>query len=86
MFSEAARPRPGFVQHNIISSENDCPHTKSDILFLPIIGLNTLDETYVYSTLVYIQSQAEQLSIPIACITFDQPLWYKALEIITEDH
>ena len=70
------------MQH--IFSENDCPITKSEVLFLPIIDLNPSDETSIYSTLVYIQSQAEQLSIPTACITFDQPLWLKAVEIITE--
>jgi len=74
MFSEVARPRPnwsGFMQH--VFSENKCS-TTSDILFLPIIDLNPSDETCIYSTLVYIQSQAEQLSIPTACVTFDQPL------------
>ena len=84
MFSEVARPRPnwsGFMQH--VFSENKCS-TTSDILFLPIIDLNPSDETCIYSTLVYIQSQAEQLSIPTACVTFDQPLWYKAVDIITE--
>ena len=85
MFSEAAKPRPnwsGFMQH--VFSENDCPITKSEVLFLPIIDLSPSDETCIYSTLLYIQSQAEQLSIPTACITFDQPLWLKAVEIITE--
>ena len=33
-------------------------------------------------TLLYIQSQAEHLNIPTPCITFDQPLWLKAIEII----
>ena len=79
MFSEVARPRPrpnwsGFMQH--FFSENKCS-TTSDILFLPIIDLNPSDETCIYSTLVHIQSQAEQLSIPTACVTFDQPLCTK---------
>jgi len=39
---------------------------------------------YIYSTLVYIQSQAKQLNIPTACMRFDQPLWYKAVDIITK--
>ena len=85
MFSEAAKPRPnwsGFLQHTL--SENNCPITKSGVLFLPIIDLNPSDETCKYSTLVYIQGQAEQLSIPTAYITFNQPLWLKAVEIITE--
>jgi len=52
------------MQH--VLSENKCP-TMSDILFLPIIDLNPSDETYTYSTLVYIQSRAEQFD----CVTFD---------------
>ena len=51
---------------------------------MPIVDLNPSDETCIYSTLAYIQKQAEHLSIPTVCITFDQPLWLKAVEIITE--
>ena len=40
-------------------------------------------ESCVYSTLIYIQRrQAEELNTPSPCITFDQPLWLKAIEII----
>ena len=60
------------MQH--VFFESDCPTTKAEVLFLPIIDLNPSDETCIYSTLVYVRSQAEQLSIPTACITFDQPL------------
>ena len=31
---------------------------------------------------MYIESQAQQLNIPTPCITFDQPLWLKAVEIV----
>ena len=81
IFSEAAKPRPnwsGFMQH--IFSDNQL--SKSEVLLLPIIDLNPSDETCVYSTLLYIQRQAERLHIPTPCITFDQPLWLKAVEII----
>jgi len=44
--------------------------------------LNPSDETCIYSTLLYIQSQAEKLDISTPCLTFDQPLWLKAVEII----
>ena len=36
----------------------------------------------MYSTLSYIQDQAELLNIPTPCVTLDQPLWLKAVEII----
>ena len=32
--------------------------------------------------MVYIQSQAIHLNTPTPCVTFDQPLWLKAVEII----
>ncbi len=67
------------MQH-IFSGQLSAPRSK--ILLLPIIDLNPSDETCVYSTLLYIQGQAERLNIPTPCITFDQPLWLKAVEII----
>ena len=79
--SEAVNPRPnwsGFMQH--VFSTVDCP--KSEVLLLPIVDLNPSDDNCLYSTLTYIQSQANQLNIPIPCVTFDQPLWIKAMEII----
>ncbi len=82
IFTEAAKPRTnwsGFMQH-IFSGQLSAP--RSEILLLPIIDLNPSDETCVYSTLLYIQGQAERLNIPTPCITFDQPLWLKAVEII----
>ena len=80
MFSKA-KPRPGFMQHIFSDNQNSTP--KSEVLFLPIIDLNPSDETCIYSTLVYIEHQARKLNIPTSCITFDQPLWLKAVEIIT---
>ena len=57
-------------------------HAKSEVLFLPIVDLNPSNETCIYSTLLYIENQALQLGIPVPCVTFDQPLWIKAIEII----
>ena len=83
IFSTATRPRSnwsGFMQH--MFSDNLHLTPKSEVLLLPIIDLNPSDETCIYSTLTYIERQAEQLNIPTPCITFDQPLWLKATEII----
>ena len=84
IFSKATSPRSnwsGFMQH-VFSDEQKPTPAKSEVLLLPIIDLNPSDESCIYSTLTYIQSQAEQLHIPTPCITFDQPLWLKATEII----
>ena len=48
---------------------------------LPIIDFKSTDETCIYSTLLFVQSQARLLNITTPCITFDQPLWQKATEI-----
>ena len=55
---------------------------KTDVHFLPIIDMNPSDETCIYSTLLYVEEQAKQLELPIATITFDQPLWFQAVGII----
>jgi len=43
---------------------------------LPIIDLNP------NSTLCFIEQQARKLNMPSACVTFDQPLYLKAVEIV----
>ena len=69
------------MQHIFNNDQNFTP--RSEVFFLPIIDLNPSDETCIYSTLIYVESQAKKLNIPTPCITFDQPLWLKAVEIIT---
>ena len=60
------------------------PHPPSaDVIMLPIIDLSSSDNHCIYSTLCYIEQQAKQLGIDTPCITFDQPLWLKAVEIVT---
>jgi len=57
---------------------------KSSVVFLPMIDINPSDTTCVYSTLRYIQDHASRHNVtPI--ITFDQPLWWKALMIIASE-
>jgi len=81
-FSDIARRVnwSGFMQ-NAFSSYNDS-YCKSDMLLLPIIDLSPSDDNFMYSTLSYIRHQAELVNIPTPCVTFDQPLWLKAVEII----
>ena len=35
-----------------------------------------------YSTLLFIEQQAASVNIETPCVTFDQPLWLKAVEIV----
>ena len=55
---------------------------KSEPLFLPVIHLKSTNETCIYSTLSFVEDQAKKLNIITPGITFDQPLWLKALEIV----
>jgi len=48
---------------------------------LPIIDLNLNNMSCLFSTLTFVEHQVQLLSMPVACITFDQPLWQKATEI-----
>ena len=53
---------------------------KSSIMFLPMIDMDPTDLTCIYSTLSYVVDHAERHnSTPI--LTFDQPLYFKALKI-----
>ena len=57
---------------------------KSSVTFLPMIDMNPSDATCVYSTLKFITNHVIQHNVtPI--ITFDHPLWFKALSIITAE-
>ena len=71
----------GFMQDVTSASEVE---DKALIKFLPIIDLSSTDESCIYSTLVFIIDQAKKLDILVPCVTFDQPLWYKAIGIIEE--
>ena len=57
---------------------------KSSVMFLPMIDMNPSDATCVYSTLRYVREHAHRHDVTLI-ITFDQPLWWKALmTMVTE--
>jgi hypothetical protein len=68
----------GFMQH--VCSGDHAP--VSEVRPLPIIDLNPSDENCVFTTLSFVAQQTEKLNIETPCITFDQPLWLKATEIV----
>ena len=55
----------------------------ADIVMLPIIDMKPPDDHCIYSTLCFVEEPAKRLGIITPCITFDQPLWLKAVEIIS---
>ena len=67
----------GFMQ-----SVTSGPHgSVAHIDMQPLIDMNPGDETCLYSTLLYVNREATRMGIPVTCITFDQPLWLKAVDI-----
>ena len=84
--SSLDNPRPnwsGFMQ-DITSAVP--VEDKSLVSFLPIIDMNPSDESCIYSTLLFIIEQAKSLNIAVPCVTFDQPLWLKAVGIIEDSN
>ena len=56
---------------------------KSSVVFLPMINMYPGDKTCILSTLAFICNLAHKHHAP-PIITFDQPLYWKAAEIITD--
>ena len=56
---------------------------KSKTVMLPIIDLNSNDKTCVHSVLLFAIEQSKKLNVKEPFNTCGQPLWFKALEIIT---
>ena len=47
---------------------------------MPMIGMSSCDKSCIYSTMIFVSQQAKKFqTTPI--LTFDQPLWWKAIEI-----
>jgi len=81
LVSPRMSPRPnwsGFMQAMFDGLHADV----AKIEMLSIIDLSPTDETCIYSTLSYIVDQSQKLGVPTPNITFDQPLYMKAVDIV----
>ncbi|MES9879831.1 MAG: hypothetical protein ABW185_03020, partial [Sedimenticola sp.] len=75
--------RPGWSGTMQMIHKGDHPG-KASVLFLPMLDINPSDLTCIYSTLNFICAHAKQYEVtPV--VTFDQPLWWKALQIIESE-
>ena len=54
----------------------------SSVEMLSIVDLNPSDEDCIYSTLLFVANQARRFNIETPNITFDQPLYIKAVDIV----
>ena len=77
------QPRPSWSgTMQVVHRGNHPP--KSSIMFLPMINMDPNNETCIYSTLSYVTEHAmKHNSTPI--LTFDQPLYHKALMLCLEE-
>ena len=57
---------------------------KSSILFLPMIDVYPSSMTCIFSTLTYVCKQARKYNVTLV-VTFDQPLFWKAMLIIESE-
>ena len=68
----------GFMSCFRSSRNND----ESAVAMLPIIDLHATDYNALYSLLNFISKQCTRLGMPETAVTFDQPLYIKAYEIV----
>ena len=66
------------------SSYRDSNLGKSTIHFLPMIDMKATDYSCIYSTMLFVQKLGRIYSKDIV-LTFDQPLYWKAMEIKTHE-
>ncbi|XP_028513605.1 uncharacterized protein LOC114574641 [Exaiptasia diaphana] len=69
----------GMMQAAIVGEKHP---KKSSVFFLPMIDHNPNDETCIYSTLKFFAEHAQKHGLSCAIVTFDQPLWWKAFNLI----
>ena len=62
-------------------SKGDYPG-QSIVYMLPIVDLDPTDMSCIYSTLFFVIQGDEKLNIPTPILTFDQPIWLKAMDIV----
>ena len=81
--SSPTDPRPNWADFmQCATFHSEFSPKKSTVDFLPIIDLNSSNETCIYSTLRFIIEQAVKLGVKYPCVTFDQPSTEIALGIL----
>ena len=72
---------PSWAGFMSITSRSE-PKSSSIVTMLPIIDLNASDPNSLFSLLSFIVEQCHKYNIPETAVTFDQPLFIKAFEIV----
>ena len=71
-------PWNGFMKNSLPKNE----YETSRIEILPFINLQPSNPSTIYSALSFAQTQCEQNELRVCTVTFDQPLYQKASEIV----
>jgi hypothetical protein len=78
--SPGCHPRPNWAGY--MQTVCDGEHSPvGTVEMLSIVDLNPSDNDCIYSTLQYVIDQAKLIGLQVPNITFDQPLYIKALDI-----
>lgn len=65
-------------------SNKKYPAGKSSFEFLSMINMKSTDMNCIYATLLFIENHARKHGAT-AIVTFDQPLFHKALQLVTAE-
>ena len=57
-------------------------HDRSRIVILPFINHDPNDLSTIYSSLCFAQNLSEQYALGVCPVTFDQPLYIKAVDVV----
>ncbi len=76
-------PAPGWSGFNqlVTESQSNVFHV-SDVVALPFINLSPSDMSTIYTALLFAQNEASLFNRNYCIITFDQPLFIKAVDIV----
>ena len=62
---------------------NKGDHERSKIMILPFINQDPSQPYTIYSALCFVQKLSEKNALGVCPVTFDQPFYIKAAEIVT---
>ena len=82
-----ARPNWSGFMHDVTAFQPSAtPHTQvADVRMCPVVDMSPSDPSCIYSTMVYVIECCASMHVETPCITFDQPLWQKAINIAISD-
>lgn len=78
--AKLTRPVPEFSGNMKLLTRQNIHPGKHNVVFLPFINMNPSDSSTIYTTLCFMQDMCERENTKCV-VTFDQPLWLKAMMV-----